>query len=158
MTRYSPASPQSSGSWGDCCSILTTRSVSASSPTDCCLTTSPTDQSLRLSSASSPSLSCSGTTPTTRTSRHTQALHSLAPHLHDSHVQPRVVAQLLANVTRGFGRVVVSTFQSLQLFGSDCGPGSLRRSLCRVFPSEQDTGTGLVLTSLFGGFIVAFAD
>lgn len=132
MTRYWPAFPQPSASWGDCCLIPTTGIVSALVLTDYCSTTLSflIDQSLRLSSSASPSPSYSGTRPT-HTHYVTRLASRFSPYLNHSHVQSSVVAQLLTHVSRRFGRVIVSTFQSLQLFGSDCGPGSLRRSLCK---------------------------
>lgn len=51
----------------------------------------------------------------------------LEPHLHDAHIQPRVLGELLPDVARGLGAAGVRALQRLQLLGRDGGARPLAR-------------------------------
>lgn len=56
----------------------------------------------------------------------------LEPDLNYTHVQTRVLGQLLTYMSGGFRTIVVCGFQSLQLLGGDCGA----RTFIRLIPIQ----------------------
>lgn len=60
---------------------------------------------------------------------HEQVSESSRQYLDDPHVQARLRGQLLSDVARRLGRVLVGTFEGLQLLCRDGGPRSFGPSL-----------------------------